>query len=94
MNNFSQQKDGTKDTKGISECSEGMNLSPFGVENLEEELIQDILETLESIENIPTEDTSELAVPVLVDPHLQEANTVEIPGFATGLSNAFYLLHT
>ena len=79
MNNFSQQKDGTKDTKGISECSEGMNLSPFGVENLEEELIQDILETLESIENYPI-DSSEVPVSSAPNPPLQVAHTDESPG--------------
>ena len=70
----------------ISESSEGMTISPFRVDNLEDELIQDILETLENIENIPTEDTSELAVPIPDDPHLQVAHTDEIPGFSTGLS--------
>ena len=84
MNHFCQQK-GLRVVEE-SECSEGMNLSPFRVENLEEELIQDILETLESIENYPTA-SSEARGPesLASDPPLQVATTDGSPGFSTGL---------
>ena len=74
MNNFSQQKDGTE------EFSEGTNLSPFSVENLEDELIQDILETLENIENYPTDSSCEVTLSNAPNAPLQVAITDESPG--------------
>ena len=87
MNNFFQQKDFQGNIQ-ITDCSEGLTLSPFSVGNLEdEELIQDILETLETIENSPS-DSCEVTVTVTEgpDPPLQITNTDESQGLSSGLS--------
>ena len=54
------------------------------MENLEEELIQDIMETLGSIENYPC-DFSEVTVPA--------PNAEENPGFSSGLSFNFSICY-
>ena len=60
------------------------NLSPFSVEILEDELIKDILETLEGIDY--QADSREVSVPDAPSHPLQVTDTEENPGSTSGLS--------